>query len=169
VPRAAGAPGAPGGVAFTRLPSDQIPIRWASSAEDLAGALAVREEVFCGEQGVTIEEEHDGLDADALHLLALDPTRDEAVGTLRLRLLDGEARIGRVAVRRAWRRRGIALRMLSLALERALAEGCGRALLAAQLEALALYEQAGFSVESEPFEEARIIHVWMGRGLGEKG
>ena len=55
--------------------------------------------------------------------------------------------------------------MLDMAVDEARARGCGRARLAAQLEALALYEQAGFSVESGPFEEAGITHVWMGRTL----
>ncbi len=40
-----------------------------------------------------------------------------------------------------------------------------RVRLAAQLVAVALYEQAGFAVESEQFEEAGIAHVWMGRSL----
>ncbi len=39
--------------------------------------------------------------------------------------------------------------------------------LAAQLVAAELYAQVGFAVESEPFEEAGIPHVWMGRRLEE--
>lgn len=30
---------------------------------------------------------------------------------------------------------------------------------------VALYERAGFAVESDVFEEAGIPHVWMGRAL----
>jgi predicted GNAT family N-acyltransferase len=37
--------------------------------------------------------------------------------------------------------------------------------LASQLEARSVYERAGFAVESEPFEEAGIEHVWMGLRL----
>jgi predicted GNAT family N-acyltransferase len=36
---------------------------------------------------------------------------------------------------------------------------------ASQLGATALYEHAGFAVESEPFKDAGIDHVWMGLRL----
>jgi putative N-acetyltransferase (TIGR04045 family) len=151
------------------MSAEGIPVRWAGAAGELAAALALREEVFCREQGVPREEEIDGLDGDALHIVALDPASAEVIGTLRL-LLDGpRAKVGRVAVERRWRRRGIASRMLALALERARSEGCSRALLASQLQATAVYERAGFQVESEPFEEAGIAHVWMGCTLAGEG
>jgi predicted GNAT family N-acyltransferase len=147
------------------LDADEIHICWASSPIEVRGAIGVREQVFCREQGVPRAEELDGLDDDAMHLLVLGPDRRTVIGTLRLLMQGSDARIGRVAVERDWRRRGIASRMLSMALERAREQGCARARLAAQLEATALYEQVGFTVESEPFEQAGIMHVWMGRAL----
>lgn len=151
---------------MSTVESERAPtIRWARGEEDLAGAIAIRELVFCREQGVTLEEEHDGFDAAALHVVARDPDGHEVIGTLRL-LGDGEtAKIGRVAVRRDWRRRGVALRMLELAIDRAVERGFTRARLAAQLDAIELYRRVGFEVESEPFDSARIVHVWMGRTL----
>jgi predicted GNAT family N-acyltransferase len=142
-----------------------IDIRWASSAEEREGALGVREEVFCVEQGVSREEELDGLDADALHLVAVSLDPERVIGTLRLRTAAGEAKIGRVAVERDWRGRGIASRMLALALARAAESGCATARLAAQTRATGVYERAGFTIQSEPFEDARIEHVWMTRPL----
>ena len=94
---------------------------------------------------------------------------EEPSNTLRLLVDDGTARIGRVAVEAPRRREGIALRMLLMALERARELGCRRARLAAQLEATELYRRAGFSVESEPFFEAGIEHVWMGQALDDGG
>jgi predicted GNAT family N-acyltransferase len=145
--------------------SEQVAIRWADAERELRGAIAVREEVFCREQGVSREEEIDGRDEEALHVVGIDPESGRVIATLRL-LLDGErAKVGRVAVERAWRRRGIAARMLELALAKARDGGCTEARLAAQLEATSLYEQAGFAIESDEFEEAEILHVWMGRKL----
>jgi predicted GNAT family N-acyltransferase len=141
-------------------------MRWARSRHDVRLALRVREEVFCAEQGVPRELERDGLDENALHLLALEPGSGAAVGTLRLLTSGAQAKVGRVAVLRAWRGRGITSGLLALALERALSLGCSEARLAAQLDARSLYERAGFSVESDAFEEAGILHVWMGCGLG---
>jgi predicted GNAT family N-acyltransferase len=122
----------------------EISIGWARGREDVAGAFALRERVFHGEQGVPREEEFDGRDEQALHVVALAADGRRVLGTLRL-LVEGErAKIGRVAVEREWRRRGIASRMLA---------------------ATELYSRAGFTVESEEFEEAGIPHVWMGLPL----
>ncbi len=141
-------------------------IRWARDGADVAAAIAVRERVFVAEQGVPVEEELDGRDGEALHLIALPAGGAPAIGTLRL-LFDGEVvKVGRVAVDRDWRGHGIAARMLEIALEEAVSRGARRARLASQLEVVPLYERAGFAVESEVFEEAGIPHVWMGRELG---
>jgi predicted GNAT family N-acyltransferase len=138
-------------------------IRWAQGPRDLQGAIALREEVFVREQNVPAEEELDGRDDDALHLLATDDGR--VVGTLRL-LFDGTTvKVGRVAVARSARRRGLAAAMLDEALAEARRRGCARARLASQVDVVALYERAGFAVESDVFEEAGIPHVWMGRAL----
>jgi ElaA protein len=147
-----------------RHPPAPIELSWAPP-EQLPPALALREEVFVREQGVAREEEIDGRDGEALHLLARERGSGEVVGTLRL-LFDGRvAKIGRVAVARPFRRRGIAAGMLALALTEAAARGATRARLAAQLDAIELYRGAGFEVESDPFVEAGIDHVWMGRPL----
>ncbi|HTY95774.1 MAG TPA: GNAT family N-acetyltransferase [Solirubrobacteraceae bacterium] len=140
-------------------------IAWTDEEQLLSRALALREEVFCGEQGVPRELELDGLDSAARHLVAVDPSAGEVVGTLRLLRAGETAKVGRVAVRRSWRRRGIASRMLEMAVSQARAEGCTRARLAAQMQATEVYAGAGFAVESEPFQEAGIEHVWMGRRL----
>jgi predicted GNAT family N-acyltransferase len=142
-----------------------VVIRWAAAPEEVSGAMAVREAVFCGEQGVPRTEEVDRLDEHALHLVALAPGDARVVATLRLLLDEDVARIGRVAVQADWRHRGIASRMLQLAVQRAGESGHARARLAAQTRAKALYERAGFSVESEPFDDAGMPHVWMGRRL----
>jgi ElaA protein len=148
-----------------QLAGGEASLRWAREPGDLTGALALREEVFCREQGVPRSEELDGRDGEAEHLVALDAADGRVVGTLRL-LLDGpRAKVGRVAVERSWRRRGVASAMLALALQRARELGCAEARLAAQLRATGVYRRAGFTVQSEPFQEAGIPHVWMGRPL----
>jgi predicted GNAT family N-acyltransferase len=149
----------------------EIRIRWASGDDDMSRALTIRERVFCDEQGVSHEEERDGLDGVSLHLLAFAPANalesadEPAIATLRLRMEGQIARIGRLAVERGWRRRGVATRMLECALQRAREAGCERARLAAQLDARRLYEKVRFAVESDVFEEAGIPHLWMGREL----
>lgn len=140
----------------------EIRIGWATTAKGVRQAQRVRHRVFCEEQGVSVEEELDGLDGEAMHLLALAGESADAVGTLRLLVIDDVAKLGRVAVLPRWRRRGIASRMVRLALRRARRCGCTEVRLASQLEVVGLYERFGFTVQSEPFEEAGIAHVWMG-------
>ncbi|HTA12408.1 MAG TPA: GNAT family N-acetyltransferase [Solirubrobacteraceae bacterium] len=165
------------------IDSAPVEVRWWRSEQELQSALELRDRVFHGEQGVSREEDLDGLDEHAMHVVALAPGGSPAagpdsgealeqavavpdgarlVGTLRM-VVDGErAKIGRVAVAREWRRRGIASRMLELAVARARELGCARVRLAAQKAAADVYRQAGFAVESDEFEEAGIPHVWMG-------
>lgn len=143
----------------------QVEIRWARDSEEVRGAFALRDAVFYGEQNVPREEDVDELDRDAQQLVALEPDGGGVIGTLRLLSFGAEAKIGRVAVAAQWRRRGIASRMLEIALARAREQGFERVRLAAQVVAVALYEQAGFAIESAPFQEAGIEHVWMGLTL----
>jgi predicted GNAT family N-acyltransferase len=143
----------------------EVEVRWLGAPEELQGAFALRERVFHGEQGVPPEEEFDGRDEQARHVVALEPGAGLVVGTLRL-LVDGQvAKIGRVAVDREWRRRGIATRMLELGIAGARERGCAKVRLAAQIAASEVYRQVGFAVESGEFEEAGIPHVWMGLQL----
>jgi predicted GNAT family N-acyltransferase len=149
--------------------AEQTAIRWARDEHDVQGAFAVRERVFCGEQGVSLAEELDGRDDQALHLVALAPDEGgpRVIGTLRLLVEGGRGKIGRVAVERPWRRRGIASRMLELAVAGARERGCREVRLAAQVSAIDLYAHAGFTVDSDAFEEAGIPHVWMRLALTE--
>jgi ElaA protein len=143
----------------------EIEVRWVQEPSELQGAFALREEVFYGEQGVPQQEEFDGLDDQALHVIALSPIEAQVIGTLRV-VLDGpRAKIGRVVVQRDWRGRGIASRMLQLALTEVRERGCEEVRLASQTHVVGLYGRVGFTVESEPFEEAGIPHVWMGLRL----
>jgi predicted GNAT family N-acyltransferase len=142
----------------------EITIKWATGADEMHGALSVREQVFCNEQGVSRAEELDGLDDGALHLVA-QQQGGPIVGTLRLLSNGNEAKIGRVAVDRDWRRQGLASMMLELAIAKAKDLGCTKVRLASQLDATGVYERAGFTVESGEFEDAGILHVWMGLQL----
>jgi predicted GNAT family N-acyltransferase len=144
-----------------------VSIRWTREEADLVAALALREEVFCREQGVSREEELDGRDGEATHLVALDPSSGSVVGTLRLLGNGPTAKIGRVAVERSWRGRAIASRMLDLAVSAAREQGYAQVRLTAQTRATGVYKRAGFAVESGPFFEAGIEHVLMGRALSD--
>jgi len=80
-----------------------IEVRPARDESEVGAALALRHEVFCVEQGVSLEEELDGRDRDAAHLVVVDEDR-AVVGTCRLLVEGSEVKLGRMAVARSRRR-----------------------------------------------------------------
>jgi predicted GNAT family N-acyltransferase len=138
-------------------------IRRARDRAEVDAALALREAVFVGEQGVTTEGDRDGLDGEAVHLVAL--AEDGAViGTCRF-LPGRRARFGRLCVRADHRRRGIAAALLAAAEREARATGAEEMGLHAQTDALALYLAAGFTPYGERFDEEGIEHQGMEKRL----
>lgn len=123
----------------------------------LAELRGVRDEVFVGEQGVPISLEHDALDALCTHVLArlLDGS---PVGTARL---TPDRHIGRMAVRAAWRGRGIGDALLRALLDEARKRGWPEVRLNSQAGAVGFYARHGFQPEGERFMEAGIEHQSM--------
>jgi len=83
------------------------------------------------------------------------------VGTCRLLAQDTVMKLGRLAVAPAARRSGIALRLLELADAEAGAAGAEAIALSAQVQALPLYERAGYAARGDVFLDAGIEHVRM--------
>ncbi len=123
----------------------------------------LRLRVYVDEQAVPLEEELDDLDHVAIHWAALDGER--VVGTARLVLGGGDAKFGRLAIEKAWRRRGIGSRLLETAVDRARAAGAPRVILDAQTRVTALYLGLGFRAVGEVFLDAGIDHIRMIRDL----
>jgi predicted GNAT family N-acyltransferase len=138
-------------------------VRPARDQSEIDAALALRYEVFCVEQGVTLEEERDGLDGESLHLVVVDDGK--IVGTCRLLLVGSEVKLGRMAVAASHRGRGLAAVLLVEADARSHELRAERIALAAQLTAQALYERAGYAPYGDVFLDAGIEHVMMGKAL----
>ena len=136
-------------------------IRRADWKRDQAALRHVREIVFVHEQGVPLPLEWDGIDPDCQHVLAEDE-QGTAIGTGRL-LPDGH--IGRMAVLRSWRNRGVGSALLRELIAIAGARGMSEVLLNAQTRALMFYEVHGFAAEGDVFLDAGIPHQRMRRTL----
>ena len=118
---------------------------------------AIRLDVFVREQSVPEALEWDGLDPQCEHVMASD-LAGHPIATGRL-LPDGH--IGRMAVLKNWRRRGVGSAVLSELLDIARARGDAFAILHAQSHATNFYRRAGFEIASAEFMEAGIAHVEM--------
>lgn len=119
-------------------------------------AFALRREVFVWEQKVPEEEEHDADDLTAIHFVAI--VDGEVVGTLRLIDLPEHIKIGRVAVRLAYRGRGIARHMIGAAMDHARARGVERYYLTAQSDKLGFYQSLGFAAFGPEFMDGGMPH-----------
>ena len=127
------------------------PVNWNASRELLRG---IRRSVFIEEQRVPEELEWDDADERAYHVLAMDE-EGHPIGTGRLKL---DCCIGRMAVLKGWRRRGVGAAILLSLLELARKEGCNVARLHAQTHAIDFYAKHGFSPVGAEFDEAGIPH-----------
>ena len=126
---------------------------WTREAQR-ADLLALRHEVFVQEQGVPEALERDDLDAYCHHVLARDDD-GQPIGCGRL---TPQHKIGRMAVRQAWRGQGVGAAMLRELVEKARALGWPEVSLGAQLPAIGFYERQGFSAHGEVFDDAGIAH-----------
>jgi len=139
----------------------QFTVRIMAWSEALPLARPVRERVFIEEQRVPRELEWDEWDERGEHALACDST-GRPIGTARL-LPDG--RVGRMAVLKEWRRKGVGAALLVAMLERARARSMACVVLHAQTHAAGFYRRFGFSERGGEFVEAGIPHVEMALDL----
>ncbi len=130
---------------------------------ELESCYDIRKAVFVEEQAVPLELEMDEYDASATHFLLRDG--ETPLATARLLDKHGLAKIGRVAVRREARGRGLGLTLMQAVLDEARRQGFTEAVLDSQTYAIPFYERLGFAAEGEEFDDAGIPHYLMRRRL----
>lgn len=142
------------------IPSD-FTLEPATWEHDQADLKRVRTAVFIVEQAIPEDEEWDALDPRSWHVLAraLDGT---PIGTGRL---TPEHKIGRMAVLKEWRGRGVGEALVRSLVERAREQGIAELTLHAQTHALSFYTRCGFSAYGEEFDECGIPHRMMRMAL----
>jgi predicted GNAT family N-acyltransferase len=133
-----------------------VRVKRISSKKGLERAFAIRIRVFVTEQGVPEEIETDRDDKHALHFLAIEAGK--AVGTARVVLRHGNAKIGRMAVLKPRRGRGIGTKLLKHAIGMAKKQGAQKIYLHAQVPVIGFYEATGFHCTGRIFSEAGIPH-----------
>lgn len=119
--------------------------------------------VFIQEQKITGEEELDGLDDKCIHVFL---EKNESVVAYCRIVPKGinyeNISIGRVLVLQEFRRKGIAQEMLNVSIEYIKSNfQDNKIVLSSQLYAKSLYENVGFVVTCDIYEEAGIPHIKM--------
>ncbi len=116
----------------------------------------LRCDVFIDEQGVSQEEEFDGRDDTATHMVSL--LHGNVVGVLRILWLPEHAKVGRFAVKRELRGQGIGRRLFQSCLDHIHSQSVQKIMLEAQVDRVHFYQHFGFSAYGEDYYDAGILH-----------
>ena len=136
-------------------------IRLCDWEHDAPALRRVRHDVFVIEQKIPESLEWDAADAASLHALA----EDDAGGPIGCGRLLADGHVGRLAVVRAWRGRGVGAALLGRLVDEARLRGHARVVLNAQTQAMPFYARYGFEASGSEFDEAGIPHREMSRTL----
>ena len=131
----------------------EFKVKTATWPDDQSTLKAIRFEVFVEEQKVPAEEEIDAHDPVSIHAIVW--TDGTAAGCGRL-LPDGH--IGRMAVRKPYRGRGVGAFVLQHLIERARQRGDHEVVLSAQTHAMGFYQKFGFVAEGGEYLDCNIPH-----------
>ena len=123
-----------------------------SETQDLKACHWLRTTVFVDEQQVDAALEFDGLDDQAIHLIARDA--DEPVGTARIFIQETIGKIGRVCVLKQRRGEGIGRDIMLFAIKRLSADqAITMVKISAQTAVLGFYEGLGFVAHGDEYME----------------
>lgn len=118
--------------------------------------------MFVDEQAIPREDEFDSHDAACIHVLIYDP--HQAVATGRVDLAQA-GKIGRIAVLREHRGKGVGSLVMNVLEAAATNNGVAKTWLHAQARVAAFYESLGYVARGENFVEDGITHVLMEKNL----
>ncbi len=137
-------------------------VRIVTGLENAPEAREIRQEVFVNEQGFA--NEFDRIDETAFHAVVYTDGEASAAG----RLFRGRSgwHIGRVAVRKSFRGRGLGAFVMAALEEKAAQEGAELIRLSAQLQAEGFYEKLGYIAEGEEYLDEHCPHITMTKRLG---
>jgi putative N-acetyltransferase (TIGR04045 family) len=140
-----------------------IVVRWAHDMWEIDGALALRREVFCDEQGIFELDDHDAIDRHAQLLVAV--SMEKVVGTVRIHCREaGDSSStwfgSRLAVSAAYRRHGgIGATLIRLAVSSAHALGCETFLAQVQSQNASLFQRLHWRTLEESVIFGRAHHL----------
>jgi predicted GNAT family N-acyltransferase len=125
----------------------EIGVTVARNFEDLMRVASIRNAVYIGEQQCPYDEEYDGNDLAAVHLLAY--IGDEPVGCLRLRFFAGFAKFERMAIRKEFRKSRAAIQLARAGFAFCQKKGYGRILGHVQEHLVPFWSRFGFRLKPD--------------------
>ena len=116
----------------------------------------IREKVFIEEQKVMSQLEWDGKDEKAIHFLAYQD--EKAIGCARAFVIKNHMQLGRMAVLKEYRNKGIGSFLIEKAITTAKLNQLSKISISAQCHAIDFYKKFGFEVTREIYLDAGISH-----------
>jgi predicted GNAT family N-acyltransferase len=123
-------------------PEKAVAVTVVRSIEDLMRVVSIRSAVYVGEQECPYLEEFDGNDFSATHLLGY--AGKEPAACLRIRYFADFAKIERLAVRKEFRKRRVAVQLVEAAIDLCRTKGYQRLYGHAQKRLVKFWSQFGF-------------------------
>ncbi len=125
-------------------------------------AIEIRNEVFVEEQG--FKEEFDSFDETATHIVGFINSKSVATSRI-IQNLDGSFLIGRIAVRKDYRKKGLGAEIIEFS-EKLIKEKGGKIIyIHAQLQAKGFYEKLGYFPFGDEDEDEGCPHQMMKKVL----
>lgn len=134
-------------------------IKKVSSKEELAQAFHVRTVVFVDEQKVSMEEEIDVYEDEAIHFIGYQD--DSPIAASRLRWVEDFGKLERICILKDHRGKSYGTKIIQAMEAEVIQKGYSKVKLNAQTHAIAFYERLGYEVVSDEFLDAGIPHVTM--------
>ena len=136
---------------------------------DLETAFHIRKEVFVEEQGVPLADEFDEFDklyGQCDHVLVYYD--EQAVGTGRVRVVDGLGKLERICILKPYRKYGLGKKIIQTLEEIAKEKGIAKVKLHGQTHAEEFYKKLGYMTSSDVFTEDGIPHILMVKELTDQ-
>jgi predicted GNAT family N-acyltransferase len=125
------------------VPPQSVSVRVVRSMDEMARVIAIRGAVYMGEQHCPFEEEFDGNDFSATHLIC--HKGQEPIGCMRIRYFAEFAKLERLAVRNESRNAGAASQIVTAAIELCRKKGYCVLYAHSQKRFLKFWERHGFA------------------------
>lgn len=124
-----------------------IGVTIARTFEDLSRVIAIRSAVYIGEQECPYDEEYDGNDLAATHLIAY--VGDEPVGCMRVRFFADFAKIERLAIRKEFRKTRAAFQLVRAGFKLCQKKGYRTVYGHSQIRLVNFWSRFGFRVKED--------------------
>lgn len=127
---------------FGQSRAPRFSTRVARTVDDFMRAVALRGAVYLGEQQCPYDEEFDGNDFSATHLIGY--VNDEPAGCIRIRYFADFAKIERLVVRKEFRRSGLAQHIVHAGIDLCRSKGYVHICAYAQKRLVSFWSKCGF-------------------------